>query len=231
MKTVNFQNIDIQDIKKSIENFEPVIIRNLLSENESKTIIDSCLSLKNKKPLSCPKVEFGIENYHRIDDDVKLSSVKSKLHLYSLFYWNEDTEKVSKYFKRIMKIRNALSDLPDDYAVKNTDDGMISIPCVQQYPRGGGYMQQHIDPDIGQKAILSVLLEKEFTDGGLYYLDGEKRIFVDKLMNVGDAFVFNPKVSHGVAPIDSSTNLDWSKNDGRWMCFSILVTLSSLNRK
>lgn len=231
MKTINYKDIDIKQLKNEIKNCKPVIIKNLLSKKEVKTIIDTCISLRDEKKASCPIVEFGMENYHRIDDNVKLSTVKSKLHLYSLFYWNKETDKVSKYFKRIMKIRNLLSYLPEDYAVNNNQDGMISIPCVQQYPRGGGYMQEHIDPDVGQKAILSVLLKREFSDGGLYYLDNNKKIFVDKLMNVGDAFVFHPKLSHGVAPIDTSSKLDWNKTDGRWMCFSVLVSLASLNRK
>lgn len=231
MKTMTYQNINIKELKKLIANKEPVIIKNLLGKNEVQNIIQACLLLKAKTEPSVPVVSFGMENYHRIDDNVKLSTVKSRLHLYSLFYWNKETDNVSRYFKRIMKIRNLLSDLPEDYAVQNNRDGMISIPCVQQYPRGGGYMQEHIDPDVGQKAIISVLLKKEFSDGGLCYMDGDKKVFVDKLMNVGDAFIFNPKISHAVEPIDKSAKLDWNKNDGRWMCFSILVSLQSLNRK
>ncbi len=220
-------------IRNHVSSGKPLIIRGLLSEKESEHLIQySCEINRNQSP-SCPKVENGIPNYHRIDENVEKSKVKSILHLYTFFYWNKESAPVASYFKRLFKIRNAISNLPEDYALNNIQDGLISIPTVQQYPRGGGYMQEHLDPDSGQKAIFSTLLSKlgrDFFKGGLFYRDEKNnKIPIDKDLRPGDSFVFYPSASHGVDPVDEDIQLDWNKTDGRWMCFSALVTASSLN--
>lgn len=220
-------------IRNHVSSGKPLIIRGLLSEKECEHLIQySCEIGKSQSP-SCPKVENGIPNYHRIDENVEKSKVKSILHLYTFFYWNKESDPVATYFKRLFKIRNAISDLPEDYALNNIQEGLISIPTVQQYPRGGGYMQEHLDPDTGQKAIFSTLLSKpgrDFVKGGLFYRDKKnEKVYMDTILRPGDSFVFYPSASHGVDPIDEEMQLDWNKTDGRWMCFSALVTASSLN--
>jgi hypothetical protein len=220
-------------IQNHISSGKPLIIRGLLSEKESEHLIQYSCEISKNQPPSCPKVENGIPNYHRMDENIEKSKVKSILHLYTFFYWNKESMPVATYFRRLFKIRNTISNLPEDYALNNIQDGLISIPTVQQYPRGGGYMQEHIDPDSGQKAIFSTLLSKpgrDFFKGGLFYRDEKNnKIFMDDLLRPGDSFVFYPSASHGVDPVDNEITLDWSKIDGRWMCFSALVTASSLN--
>lgn len=223
----------LDDIRNHISSGKPLIIRGILSEEESKHLIQYSHKMTENSPPSCPKVEYGIPNYHRIDINVEKSKVKSILHLYTFFYWNKESSPVATYFKRLFKIRNAVSNLPEDYGLNNIQDGLVSIPIVQQYPRGGGYMQEHCDPDIGQKAVFSTLLSKygkDFFKGGLFYRDHKnEKVFIDNILRPGDAFVFYPTASHGVDPVDEEMQLDWNKIDGRWMCFSALVSVSSLN--
>lgn len=223
----------LDDIRNHISSGNPLIIRGILSEDESNQMIAYSHQMSITQPPSCPKVEYGTSNYHRIDVNVEKSNVKSVLHLYTFFYWNEESSPIASYFRRLFKIRNAISNLPEDYALNNIQDGFVSIPIVQQYPRGGGYMQEHTDPDTGQKAIFSTLLskfDKDFFKGGLFYRDhNNKKFFVDNILRPGDSFVFYPTAAHGVDPIDEEIQLDWNKTDGRWMCFSTLVTVSSIN--
>ena len=94
-------------------------------------------------------------------------------------------------------------------------------------------MQEHQDPDNGQKVVVNTILSKfseDYVKGGLFYRDKfEKKINVDIELNPGDAFVFYPTLSHGVDPIDDEKEISWDSQDGRWMCFSTLVTAASLS--
>ncbi len=226
-------NHSLNDIRGHLASGNPVIIRGIFSEEESKHLIEFSIAMAKTRPVSCPKVEFGISNYHRIDKNVEASKVKSILHLYIFFYWNKESAPVATYFRRLFKIRNAISGLPEDYALNSIQDGLVSIPTVQKYPRGGGYMQEHIDPDIGQKAVFSTILSeygKDFFSGGLFYRnERNEKVYVDPLLRPGDSFVFHPAVAHGVDPVDADVDLNMNSNDGRWMCFSSLVSVSSLN--
>lgn len=226
-------DFNLEDLKNHIYSGNPAIISGFLSEKEANALIDNCIKFSKTRDVSCPNVKVGIPNYHRIDHNVEKSKVKCILHLFTYFYWNNESQHVAKFFKRLFRLRNLLSNLPENYALENSNDDMISIPTVQQYPKGGGYMQEHMDPDIGQKVIFSVLLSKfskDFSQGGLFYRDeNNKKIFVDSKLNPGDAFVFHPKTRHGVDPIDPDEELNWNNTDGRWMCFSALVNVKTLN--
>ncbi len=102
---------------------------------------------------------------------------------------------------------------------------------MQQFPRGGGYLQEHKDPDVGQKVVVSTILSsipRDFNEGGLYCRDKDgKKFYIDPLVEPGDGLAVFPQIPHGVDPIDPDFELDWNRNDGRWMCFSTLATLTS----
>jgi hypothetical protein len=224
---------NIDDLKSHVNSGNPAIIRGFLSENEANELISSCIEFSKTEDTSCPIVKVGTPNYHRIDNNVEKSKVKSILHLFTYFYWNKESQPVAKLFKRLFRLRNLISNLPENYTLETLEDDMISIPIVQQYPRGGGYMQEHIDPSVGQKIIFSVLLSKfskDFFSGGLFFRNEKnEKIYVDSKLNPGDAFVFHPNTKHGVDPIDPKNKLDWNNFDGRWMCFSALVNVQTLN--
>jgi hypothetical protein len=223
---------DITKIKNHIRSKKPVIIRNILTNDEANVIRNYAIKMNDSQLPSSPNISSSTPNYHRIDHNEAKSKVKCILHLFAFFYWNKESEPVKKYFKRMFRLRNVLSDLDEEYALSDITDGLISLPLVQQYPRGGGFMQEHQDPDNAQKVVVNTILStfsSDYEKGGLFYRDesGEK-IYVDNQLNPGDAFVFYPTLSHGVDPVDEHRTIDWKKTDGRWMCFSTLVSVSSL---
>lgn len=87
-------------------------------------------------------------------------------------------------------------------------------------------MQEHKDPDIGQKLVIDTILSsapKDYKKGGLFVRDeNNEKLFVDNLVSPGDAIAFYPQISHGVDPIDPDSDIDWNRDDGRWMCFQLL---------
>lgn len=222
------------DILQFINSGIPVIIRGLFSQEEVSHLREKCIQWTKKDEPNHPKDRsFGCRNYHSLYENNPKSNVKSILHAYTYFPWNDESDEVSPYFHRLIRLRNGLTGLPDDYALKDEVDGRVSVPTVQQYPRGGGYMQEHQDPDVGQKVIVNTTLSKfseDFQDGGVFFRNNEgEKIFVDPMVNPGDALVFPPRIEHGVEPIDPSAELEWSKNDGRWMCMAALLSVKSLN--
>ncbi|MHA7733129.1 hypothetical protein [Nitrosopumilus sp. S6] len=224
---------DLDIIKNNVRSGKIALVRGMLSEEEAVHLRNFSKEFSTKIPESSPSVKSGTPNYHRIDNNPEKSKVKSILHLYSFFYWNDESKSVQNYFKRQFKLRNLLSDLPEDYALSEIKDGFVSVPLVQQYPRGGGYMQEHKDPDVGQKVIVNTILSKipdDYGEGGLFCRNekGEKE-YIDSLLNPGDSIIFYPSIQHGVDPVDPNFPLDWTRSDGRWMCFSTLVTVSSLS--
>ena len=214
----------------------PVILKKLFSNEEVTHLRNCCTDIANNENANHPKDRsFGCKNYHSIYNNNPKSNVKSILHAFTFHPWNKESDQVISYFERLIKLRNILTGLPEDYALKNEEDGRVSVPTVQQYPRGGGYMQEHEDPDIGQKVIVNVTLSnfnKDFRNGGVFYRNkkGEK-IYVDPMVEPGDALIFPPKVQHGVDPIDPETELEWKLEDGRWMCMAALLSIKSMNGK
>ncbi|ABX12030.1 hypothetical protein [Nitrosopumilus maritimus] len=221
----------IDEIKENILSKNLVIIKNLLSQKEAQEIREFSREFAKNNHDSCPEIDLNIPNFHRIDNNPEKSQVKRINHLYCFFYWNSETNPIANYFKRQFRLRNLISGLKEDYALNNLDDDFISIPSIQQYPCGGGYMQEHKDPDIGQKLVIDTILSsapKDYKKGGLFVRDeNNEKLFVDNLVSPGDAIAFYPQISHGVDPIDPDSDIDWNRDDGRWMCFSTLTTLSS----
>jgi len=222
----------LQLIRDHVLNKNPVFVRGVLSSSEVKHLRNYSRQLANSKSAGNITNSEKPHNYHRIDNLYPKSKVKNILHLYSFFYWDPESKSVVNYFKRQFKLRNILSNLPEDYALDTIEDGLISVPLVQQYPRGGGFMQEHQDPDVGQKVVINTVLSKvnqDYFNGGLFVRDSDgKKVYLDSKLNPGDAVIFYPQIAHGVDPIDPDFSLDWNRDDGRWMCFSTLVTFSSL---
>jgi len=225
---------NFDEILQFIESGIPVIIRGLFSQEEVTHLRNHCKEWSKKDEPNHPKDRsFGCRNYHSLYNNNPKSVVKCILHAYAYFPWNKESNQVISYFQRLIKLRNILTGLPEDYALKDEVDGRISAPTVQQYPRGGGYMQEHCDPDFGQKVIVYVTLSNfsdDFKVGGAFFRNKEgTKIYVDPMVNSGDALVFPPGIEHGVDPIDPNVEFDWTLEDGRWMCMAALLSIKSLN--
>lgn len=228
-----FLEDDLDFIKKEILSRKPIILKSLLSQEEAYNIRKFSFNRAQNEKENLPKIVYGTPNFHCINNNVEKSKVKKILHVYAYFYWNPQSNPIATYFRRMFKLRNSLSDLPENFALTGIQEGYVSLPVVQQYPRGGGYLQEHTDPDTKQKIVINTILSKfgeDYKDGGLFFRNANgTKIFVDSLLEPGDAFLFHPQTSHGVQAIEPYEKLDWKRSDGRWMCFSTLVTTSSLN--
>jgi hypothetical protein len=91
---------------------------------------------------------------------------------------------------------------------------------IVNYPSGGGELRDHTDPVKNIRVVNGIILSKlgkEFNEGGFYFKDKDnKKINIEKDLDIGDSVSFYGSIVHGVDKIDPMFNLDWSLEKGRW---------------
>lgn len=138
----------------------------------------------------------------------------------------DDLYGLREHFVRLAQFRNALFNLPTDFAVHGTADGYWTCARIQQYPRGGGFMVPHrdmysqvatADAGLGYFQPLLLLTEKgvDFHEGGAYVDIGDERLFYEDACHSGDVVVYDGRSMHGVADIDPLEPLDLAHFTGR----------------
>jgi hypothetical protein len=148
------------------------------------------------------------------------------------FFFHRSNERGSLFedFRDIFDLKNHLAgEEPGSYFDSIPSDEIISRVVSQQYPRGGGYLAEHMDPT-SRFAKLQTIIQastpgKDFQTGGLYLRESEGAdvIMVEPHTDVGDLMVLSPDVRHGVAAVDPEADLTWSVDDGRWMILPIIL--------
>lgn len=129
-------------------------------------------------------------------------------------------------FVALARFRNRLYELPSDFAVKGTDDGLWTCARIQQYPSGGGFMVPHrdmysqvatTDHGLDYFQVLLLLTEKgtDFHDGGAYVDVGDERVLYEDVCRSGDIVIYDGRSMHGVADIDPLAPLDLTRFNGR----------------
>ena len=171
----------------------------------------------------------GVPDYHRINDEYENSWVKARMHSFYFHRFNEHNA-VFDQFKEIFELKNHLAgELPDAYYDTIPSDGVISRVVSHQYPRGGGYLAEHIDPTSRFARIQTIIqaseVGRDFDAGGLYFREdeGSEEVLVDPHSEIGDLLVLSPGVRHGVATIDPEEEVDWSLERGRWMILPVVI--------
>jgi hypothetical protein len=171
----------------------------------------------------------GCPDYHRINDEYPKSYIKAKMHSYYFHRWNS-SRSIFDPFKEVFEMKNFVGGAPkNSYYDSVPSEGVISRVLSHQYPRGGGYMNEHIDPinpfSKIQTIIAASIYGKDYKKGGLFVRespDGEI-ILLDSQVELGDMLVLSPSIRHGVAPVDPDDKFDWEKTDGRWMITPVII--------
>jgi hypothetical protein len=99
-------------------------------------------------------------------------------------------------------------------------DGYEFLPQVIQYPRGGGFFQEHFHKVYPQR-IGMVLgasdLGADYKIGGGRFRDTNGQwVTTEGAHQTGDLSLFRYDIGHDITPVDPDAALDWSAGDGRW---------------
>lgn len=170
----------------------------------------------------------GVPDFHRINDEYAGSWVRARMHSFYVHRFNANGARFEP-FSDVLRLKNHLRGAaPDaDYdAVPSS--GVVSRIVSHQYPTGGGYLAEHVDPTSDFALIQTIVqasqIGADYHAGGLYYRShDESLVCVDEHADVGDLLVLSPGVRHGVAPIDPEAPLDWSLERGRWMILPVVI--------
>src|SRR5262249_40427477 len=130
-------------------------------------------------------------------------------------------------------VRNRLLGLDDAFAVDTIEHGLWSAARLQQYPRGGGFIQAHVDrvavnvlPDGSSSyvQVLVVLTQRgaDFERGGADIEHDGERTDLEALVQLGDLVIYDEQTVHGVDDIDPHHRLDSTTFNGRVAGFANL---------
>ncbi len=216
-KVICFRGLVTSD---AVQNALKLLAQNFKKENDNPTIGES------------PKQIQG--NFQKLLVGGKTNSGNYLTRLFRTFYnplWDEDIYGMHKIFKKMIRIRNRLAGMPDDFALEVIEDnGLWSATRIHQYPTGGGYFQGHKDyvlTDVSNthdtnfiQVILNMTQQAdEFETGGAFIEIDGKKINFEKEFGRGDIVVYDERTFHGVDEIDIHKNLDLDRINGRITAF------------
>jgi len=141
-------------------------------------------------------------------------------------FFAEDRYGVHGVLRRVATVRNRLLGLDDTFALDGIERGVWTAARIQQYPRGGGFLQSHVDASSVAVSrtiagrYLQVLLAMtrrgaDFERGGAFVEHACGRLDVEDGLEAGDLLVYDGRTTHGVADIDPHRVLDLRRLDGR----------------
>ena len=150
--------------------------------------------------------------------------------------WSDDIYGMRANFSTLIRLRNALYGIDIDFAIdKIEDNGLWSATRIHQYPQGGGFFAVHRDTtllDVAKEKntnfyqLILILSEKgtDYTDGGAFVDNDDKRYMIEDLCQAGDVLVYDGRSRHGVEDIDSHVALDTSTINGRVVAMASLYS-------
>lgn len=206
-----------------------IVVKQFLTSSQVEDFRARLRALRAATPAQWHPCLDGCPDYHRINDEYPGSYVRGQLRVYYFHRWNENRD-LFEPLKSIFEIKNLVGNrAPDAHYDSLPSTGVVSRIAVNHFPRGGGYLEEHVDPT-SEFARLQTILQgttrgREYREGGLYYRasGGGDRLWLDPHSEAGDLLVLSPAVSHGVAPIDPSAALDWDAEDGRLTIIPIIM--------
>ena len=169
-------------------------------------------------------------DYHRLHDNYPQAYVRAKMHAFYYHGWYAANADLFAYFGEIFAIKSFLAGCPKETFITNIPStGPVARINFHNYPRGGGYLAEHIDP-VFKLASIQTLVQasscrKDFSVGGLYARasDGAEKSYLDPLTSPGDLVVISPGIPHGVDAIDPKEDYRWREDSGKWTILPVIV--------
>jgi Ca2+-binding EF-hand superfamily protein len=223
---------NIAFIRDAISSDKVVILKNVFSKNRLLEIREAVFEYFKTNKESNPLVNGKTPNYHRVDNNPPKSAVKRIAHKYISFYWNRDLAGETTFMKAMSMLKNRIANLEEEFTIHGIEkNGYISLPNITQYPKGGGRLNKHIDPENIQFTVMIASMSErgaDFSTGGVYVEEDGKKHYLDDILEIGDIFLFKPSLVHGVDDIDPEIGYpQWNDIGGRWILFPTLIELKT----
>jgi len=213
----------------SIENYELYIIKKFYSKELILSLRYEILNLSQTMAKGIYSCVDGCPDYWRIHTSNPTANIDKLVKAYYFHNWNNNWYLFSA-LKELFEIKNILSkNVGENQSPTNSFQDIISRIVVFQYPRGGGYLEEHTDPLTAfSKVQISVVASEYGEDyqlGGFYarHPSQDKKTYLDRHANTGDIIIFSPHLPHGVEEIDRGSFLDLNTSKGRWSFVPLIV--------
>jgi hypothetical protein len=215
---------------EKINGFEAFVVQKMYDRDEIKALRNSVFQKGLESEAGWHPLYDDCPDYHRLHDNYPQAYVKAKMHAFYHHGYYEANRALFDFFSDIFHMKNYLNHEEKDTYIKTIpSSGIVSRVNLQNYPKGGGYIAEHIDP-VCKFAKIQTLIQaskygEDFSSGGLYAKlnkDSEK-IFLDQYTDIGDLILISPGIIHGVDVIDPEEEYNWKKNSGKWTILPIIL--------
>ncbi len=226
-----YRGDEIETIRTAIRRMGVVVLRGVYPTDVCKSLRAEVFRYFHDHTPSNPPIAQDTPNYWRLDDNPEKAAVKRVNQFFSSFYWNADLAGEKLLMQAMTRLKNEIAGLPPEFALHGLEEGYMTYPGITHYPRGGGKLNKHIDPKNIQFCVIIASLSsrgEDYRSGGLYIEQNGEKIDIDHLVNIGDVYLINPEIVHGIDPIDPEVEgYQWHQIQGRWTLFPSLIEVKT----
>ena len=220
------KHLFIKDMIKKMYKGEAFILRNAAHKKLKDTVIELAKLYDKKAKPSFHKMLDGTPNFHRIIDKkiTKKYSLYAIKHSYFFYNWNVRTKLEKKLkdgvYKHWRYIKLLAGNKKFQFEKNIPSQNQIDRLQIVNYPIGGGELRDHVDPRKNQRVVSGLIMSKigvDFNSGGFYFRDiKNKKMNIEKKLEIGDSVMFYGSIVHGVEPVDKKKKIDWKSYNCRW---------------
>jgi hypothetical protein len=161
--------------------------------------------------------ETPMLNYHRFDDGTYPSSFPHVFHQYGL----NALDDLPAYFRDpAATVTAVMTHLQNRVAQTGWDVSAQGLRTkILHYPRGGGFLTEHIHELEPQRVGLILSLSRVGVDassGGTTFQTPAGTVDTSEHHDIGDVVMFRYDLRHAVAAVDPDASLDWNAATGKW---------------
>ena len=161
--------------------------------------------------------ETPMLNYHRFDDGTHPSAFPHIFHQYGL----NSLDDLPAYFGDVAtSVTGVMTDLQNRVSRTDWDVSAQGLRAkILHYPRGGGFLGEHVHQLEPQRVGLILSLTRagvDASEGGTTFKTPDGTVFTGAYHDIGDVLMFRYDLPHAVAVVDPGVPLDWDADTGKW---------------
>jgi len=208
---------NLQAISRDLNNGHLLIVRNYLDIETVQSLRQLSFDFADRWVDEFMPFDIGIPNNARIHIPRPESIVPAYFKAINFYPWNSSSTNLFNKCMDLYSLRASLVGKSAASFISEYDNGYAARLALQFYPENKGYFKSHRDPfEAHQVAIPTIALSKsgiDFSSGGFYLMDSQNlKVYIDPILEPGDAILFHSLIEHGVdVPIsmhNSASSLD-----------------------
>lgn len=226
-------SVDAEKIYDTVLTEGFAVISNVVAKNECRDVVNQFkdkVKASNDQPTIGSTPEDIQGYYQKLSVGGKMDGFDYRPRYCRVIYtpfWSPDIFKCHAAMRKVARLRNLLQGYSPNFAIDEIEDNCWSAVRLQQYPKGGGFFEEHRDvvlEEAQEKASLKRFLQilvlftekgEDFHEGGAFVNHKGRKLDLELTAKAGDVVVYSGASLHGVDDIDPSEVADTARMDGR----------------